>query len=111
MENLTGISDYHYGLQKIFPAAEDFLQDAARSGDCHCIVIDVHLPGMSGLELQQELKRRAVVPTVIVMTAFEDPDLRRRATDAGAVAFLKKPFDESVLLDAVTRACGSVAND
>jgi FixJ family two-component response regulator len=88
-----------------FPAAEDFLRDAASADGCHCVVIDVHLTGMSGLELQRELNRRTVVPPIVMMTAFEDPELRRRALDAGAVAFLKKPFDDSVLLDAVSKAC------
>ena len=92
-----------------FAAAEEFLQDEAVVGVCTCAVVDVHLTGMSGLQLQQELNDRATVPPVVMMTAFEDPDLRQRAMDGGAVAFLRKPFDDNVLLDAVSKAAAGAA--
>ena len=92
-----------------FAAAEEFLHDAAVVDVCTCAVIDVHLTGMSGLQLQQELNERTAVPPVVMMTAFEDPDLRQRAMDAGAVAFLRKPFDDDVLLAAVSKAAGGAA--
>lgn len=89
---------------RAFATAEEFLQVAApQEGDC--VVIDVHLPGMNGLELQRELGRRGQAPAAVVMiTAFDDPAVRREALDGGALALLTKPFSDSALLQLVSGA-------
>ena len=80
-----------------FDSAEAFL-----AGDIHdsaCLLTDLHMPGMDGLELQAELHRLGCNIPVIVMTAFPTNDARARALDGGAVAFLAKPLDPDLLLD------------
>jgi FixJ family two-component response regulator len=88
---------------RAFATAEDLLgaPDVASAG---CVIVDVHMPGMNGLELQHILARRTPPIPVIVMTAYEDPNVRGEALSAGAMAFLKKPFDDLALLRAVSEA-------
>ena len=86
-----------------YSAAEDFLRDA-RPDAGSCVIIDVHMPGMNGLELQQELVRRPDVPRIIMITAYDDPETRRKVLEAGAATFLRKPFNEAALLNAVAPA-------
>ncbi|MET0986049.1 MAG: response regulator [Steroidobacteraceae bacterium] len=73
----------------------------ARGRIADCFVLDVHLPDMSGFELLRQLGTS--VPFVVI-TAHDDPMHRRAANEAGAVAYLTKPFARDVLLDAVKRA-------
>jgi FixJ family two-component response regulator len=69
-----------------------------------CIVTDLHMPGMTGLELQAEIVRRGWRHPVIVMTAYPTDAARDQAMGAGAVAFLSKPIDPDALLEAIERA-------
>jgi len=71
-----------------------------------CIVTDLHMPGMTGLDLQVEAHRRGWSQPVILMTAFPTDATRAQALAAGAVAFLTKPIDPDALLDAVEAAIG-----
>jgi FixJ family two-component response regulator len=71
-----------------------------------CIVTDLHMPGMTGLELQAEIARRGWRCAVIVMTAYPTPVARDQALAAGAVAFLTKPIDPDEFLDAIEGAAG-----
>ena len=86
-----------------FPAAEDFLRsvDPQRSG---CLVLDVRMPGTSGLELQRMLVDRGYDLPVIFVTAHADVALTVRAMKAGALDVFTKPFDDQTLLDAVHHA-------
>ena len=86
-----------------FPSAQEFLDrfDPERPG---CLVLDVRMRGMSGLELQQRLLEAPVHPPVIVITGHGDVPMAVRAIQAGAVDFLEKPFHDQALLDAVHRA-------
>ena len=69
-----------------------------------CLVVDLRLPGQSGFELIERLEeRRSCVPVVFV-TAYDEPESRERATKAGAVAYLAKPFEGKSLIEAVNRA-------
>jgi FixJ family two-component response regulator len=87
-----------------FASAEDYLDaEACQPG---CLILDVRLPGLSGLELYAELRRRGLAHPAVFITGFDDPRLRDEALAAGAVAFLQKPFQEEALLDAVARALG-----
>ena len=69
-----------------------------------CIITDLHMPGMTGIELLAELTRRGWRQPVIVMTAFPTDAARALALGGGAQAFLTKPIDPDVLLEAVERA-------
>ena len=86
-----------------FASAEDFLKWEDRE-TTSCLILDLRLPGMSGLELQRILtSARARIPIVYV-TAHGDEQARDRALAAGAVEFLRKPFSEDSLLEAVRAA-------
>jgi FixJ family two-component response regulator len=86
-----------------FSSAEAFLASDAL-GRTNCLVLDIAMPGMTGLELQQELKRRRRNIPLVFITAHADPTVRPRVLEQGAVACLFKPFSEAALLDAVTAA-------
>jgi len=83
-----------------FSSAEEFLSwTAAR--DTACLILDVRMPGMSGLELQSRLIATNCSIPIIFISAHCDKEARAGALEAGAVAFLQKPFSEDALLDAV----------
>lgn len=71
-----------------------------------CIVSDLHMAGMTGIELQAEMRRRGWEHPVIMMTAFPTDAARDQALRDGAVAFLTKPIDPDMLLDAIERTIG-----
>jgi len=79
-------------------SAEDFLQRDSRTV---CLVLDIGLPGMSGLDLQRQLAAENPQVSVIFVSAHDEPETRIQARAWGAVAFLRKPFDPKALLDAV----------
>ena len=89
--------DYHACA---FDSAEDFLGSLWAPGE-GCLVLDIWLPGMTGLDLQEKLASRGVKYPIIFMTAHDNPQWRERAGKAGAVAYLKKPFHEQSLLEAI----------
>src|SRR5271163_689671 len=86
-----------------FASGEEFLQ----SGQQHqaaCLIADIRMPGMSGLELQAKLNaEHCRIPTIFI-TAHGDEKMRMQALRAGAVEFMAKPFDDEVLLDSVRAA-------
>jgi len=84
-------------------SAKAVLSDPAL-GSAHCLIADIRMPEMDGLQLQEELNRRKTVLPVIVVTGHGDVPLAVRAMKAGATDFLEKPFDEELLLAAVQRA-------
>ncbi len=86
-----------------FATAEEFLRSERRPG-AGCLVLDQHLPGMSGLELWERLRAEGCALPVVFISAYEDVHVRDAALRAGAIAFLQKPFEERELLDAVSRA-------
>jgi len=86
-----------------FSSAQEFMQ-AERSDAPGCLVLDVRLPGMSGLTFQQELPKAGVALPVIFITGHGDVPMTVRAMKAGAVEFLTKPFDDQMLLDAIHAA-------
>lgn len=88
-----------------FPSAESFLS-LARIQLIGCIVLDIHLGGMSGIELWHHLKHSDTSIPVIFITAVEDEVLEREAVDAGCIAYLRKPFPAESLIAAVKRALG-----
>lgn len=86
-----------------FGSAEEFLESGLR-GETACLVTDVRMPGMSGLELQAKLKAEGSRIPIIFITAHGDAKVKSRAMTAGAVEFLSKPFDDEALLDKVQAA-------
>jgi len=85
-----------------FSSAEDLLVWDQRAGVVF-LVLDIQLPGMSGLDLQQELASSGVHPPVAFITGYDRPHFRQRAEQAGAVAYLTKPFPGQFLTDAIRR--------
>ncbi len=86
-----------------FASAEAFLQ-AQHAPETACLLLDVRLPGMNGLELQRQLVAAHWAMPIIFVTAYADDDVRARALAAGAVAFLYKPCREEDLLHAIEAA-------
>ena len=86
-----------------FESAEN-LFNSGQLDDTSCLIIDVRMPRMNGLQLQSHLAAAGSRISIIFITAYEDNESRRRAMQAGAVAFLTKPFEPADLLAAVSRA-------
>jgi FixJ family two-component response regulator len=87
----------------VFASAEDFLQSGQQRRTA-CLITDIRMPGMSGLELQAKLNADHFrIPTIFI-TAHGDEKMRMHALRAGAVEFLAKPFDDEVLLEKVQAA-------
>jgi len=84
----------------VFASAEEFL-DSDRLRNTDCLILDVRLPGMSGLELKRHLATSHSDIPIIFITAYEDDDVRARALNAGAVDYFLKPFNDENLLDAI----------
>ena len=84
-------------------SAEEFL-DSGYFAETACLILDIRLPGINGLELQRQLVVDRPELPIIFITAHEDENCRRQALQAGAVAFLSKPFYEQELLNAIDTA-------
>jgi FixJ family two-component response regulator len=92
---------------KAFGTAQEFLSNARSKNDDDgpsCLILDVRLPGISGLDLQHELKKAKVSIPIIFLTAHADVAMSVKAMKSGAVEFLTKPFRQQDLLDAVQRS-------
>ena len=86
-----------------FASAEDFLS-SGRQHETGCLISDIRMPGMSGLDLQAKLNAdRCPIPTIFI-TAHGDEDMRLQAMRGGAVKFMVKPFDGATLLESVRAA-------
>ena len=86
-----------------FESAELFLR-SAELHETSCLIVDVHMPGMSGLQLQSKLAALDCKIPIIFITAYDDKASRMRALQAGAVAFLGKPFSDEILLQTIRSA-------
>jgi FixJ family two-component response regulator len=91
---------------EMFDSAEGVLS-GARLADIACLIVDVSLPGMSGLDLQRQLAGAHPQPPMVFISARNDPVAQRQALAAGALAFLRKPFLEKGLIAAVHRGLAS----
>ena len=92
-----------------FGSAEEFL-NSPRANDSSCLVVDVQMPRMSGVELQRVLKARGQSVPMIFVTAFPEEGVRDRLLKAGAVGFLSKPFDDQSLIKCIDRALNRAKN-
>ncbi len=86
-----------------FSSADEFISQEAYEGPC-CLILDVRIPGMSGLDLQQKLNRMEVSLPIIFITGHGDVPMSVKAMKAGAIDFLPKPFNDQELLDIISRA-------
>jgi FixJ family two-component response regulator len=86
-----------------FGSAEDFLEQGNLERTA-CAILDMKLPGMNGFELQRRLSTRPRPMPIVFVSAHDDAVIRAKTLGAGAVAFLRKPFDDNALLDALDRA-------
>jgi FixJ family two-component response regulator len=93
----------HGYLVRTFASAEEFLQSPSLH-DCTCVVADVQMPGMSGLELLMYMRTHGYLTPVIFITAFPEESVRASALKAGAICFLAKPFAAPALIDCVETA-------
>ena len=83
-----------------FEAAEDLLKCQIRE-ERACLILDIKLKGLSGLELQQQLAGRGIKIPVIFLTAFDSNETRQKAKQAGAAGYFRKPVDDQALLDTI----------
>ena len=88
---------------RAFSSGQEFLS-SDYVDETRCLILDVAMPGMSGLDLQKELKRRGQAIPIIFITGQKDEETRKQAFRQGAVKFLYKPFSDGDLLDAVNAA-------
>ena len=88
---------------RCFGSAEEFLE-SDQPNQTACLVADIRMPGMSGLELQAKLKAEGSRIPMIFITAHGDAKMKLQAMKAGALEFLSKPFDDEVLLEKVRAA-------
>lgn len=92
-------------LTATFASAEDFL-GSNQIGTTSCLITDIQMPGMSGLDLQLRLVTHGYTKPVIFITAFPDEKIRAKTLAAGAIGYLPKPFDEDTLVACVDEALG-----
>jgi len=97
------------GFRTIGFASAEALLSSEAFATLACLVLDVHLPGRSGFQLQQLLLEEGRSRPVVFVTAFDHPDAAARARAAGAVAYLTKPFQGRSLVAAVSRALGDTS--
>jgi FixJ family two-component response regulator len=94
----------HFGFTvQVFASAEVFLE-SGYVNQTRCLILDIAMPGMTGLDLQQELKNRGQEIPIIFITAYEDQTVRPRLLEMGAVECLFKPFSHTALREALHAA-------
>ena len=92
-----------------FERAEDLLK-CMRREDRACLIADIKMKGLDGLELQQKLAERAIKIPVIFLTALDSNETRQQAKQAGAVSYFRKPVDDQALLDTIQWALTSCSS-
>ena len=97
------LKSYGYA-PSVYESPRDFLDHVDTAPQFCCLIIDLCMPGMSGFELQEELKRRGVRTPFIFVTGEDDEHTRERAQRAGATGYFTKPFEDTALLGAIERA-------
>jgi FixJ family two-component response regulator len=88
-----------------YGSAGDFLKSVG-TGVPQCLVLDLHMPDATGLDLQRHLQRAGIRIPTIVITAYDEPGVRERCYTEGAAAFLVKPLNDAILIGAINAATG-----
>jgi FixJ family two-component response regulator len=104
----TLLSAHGYGTET-FDSAEAFLEAAATS-EVTCVLVDIHLGDISGVELARELAAAGFKYPIIFMSGDGNERIRNQAAAAGGVAFLSKPFPEKLLIEAIMKATGQIGD-
>jgi FixJ family two-component response regulator len=86
-----------------FASGAEFLA-SLQTNSPSCVVLDLHMPGLSGFDVQSRIKSAGHAVSVVIITGHDTPESQQRVLAAGATAYLRKPVDDQVLLDAVTAA-------
>jgi len=94
---------------RTFNSAEDFLNQGCQNVP-GCLILDVRMPGMDGLKLQKRLIDSGSKMPIIFMSAHEDSSTREQGLNAGAIAFLQKPFDDHILIEKINSALSRFAD-
>jgi FixJ family two-component response regulator len=106
LAGLQDLLDAHGFATKVFASAEAFLDFYSAAIDIDCLLLDLHLGGMSGIELRRQLKASGSTIPVIFMTAHDNDAIRRQALEEGCIAYLRKPFPSRLLFEAIDKAAG-----
>ena len=93
----------------VYASGQEFL-DSLGGHQPDCLVLDLQMPGLTGLEVQRALARARVRFPTIIITAHDEPETRARCLAAGAVAYLCKPLHDELLLDAITTAVDPIVD-
>jgi FixJ family two-component response regulator len=99
----TDLLDAHGFATVAFASAEDFLTRGIAKG-VDCLLLDIDLGGMSGIDLRRQLRATGSELPIIFMTAIDDDATKRQALASGCAAFLRKPFPQGALIDAIRKA-------
>jgi FixJ family two-component response regulator len=102
LQGLNRLLSAHGFHVQTFASAELFLEDIATC-EADCLLLDIHLGGTSGIDLQRKLTSSGTDLPVIFMTAIDNEATRQQAFDAGCIAYLRKPFLAKLLIDAINR--------
>ena len=104
LAGLQNLLDAHGFAVEVFASAEAFCDFYSATPNIDCLLLDLRLGGMSGIELRRHLKTSGSTLPVIFMTARDDDTLRRQALVEGCIAYLRKPFGSRLLLEALEKA-------
>jgi FixJ family two-component response regulator len=104
-KGLKRVLNVHGFDTEVFPSAEAFLAAEAKT-EAVCLVLDIHLGGMSGIELRRQLFASDCKLPIIFITAVDDEAIEREALETGCVAYLRKPFPANLLIGAIDKAAG-----
>jgi FixJ family two-component response regulator len=104
LAGLQNLLDAQGFAVEVFDSAEAFLVFNSAKPDVDCLLLDLHLGGMSGIELRRHLKTSGSTVPVIFMTARDDEVMRRQALEEGCIAYLRKPFASRLLFETIDKA-------
>ena len=102
LQGLNRLLSAHGFRVRTFASAESFLEDFGKC-EADCLLLDIHLGGISGIDLRRQLTSSGSDLPVIFMTAIDSEATRHEAAEAGCIAYLRKPFPAKLLIDAIRR--------